>query len=218
MMVSGSGKHADPRQILGSGQYEIIFNEDSTLFSESWLPLKGNFIHEFKGENIRYSRWIGDQVIRSEQSLNYHSMLAKRFTARLIECVVEEGLINLGFNANEVRSDIMILDQGTTLDGKFVCFSTEEIREKYIIGWRKRIPTPTHKSKRAYNSSEIFRADVLISVYDGRKNASDSHPLHIGLIRKGLFNHSIEALSCLIPWRKECNLAKKNALRIRRKA
>ena len=201
--------------ILGNGQYEIIFSADSATFNEVWQPLKGNCIDAFKGEKISARRWIKKLNLLSNKYNSYFEMLELRFKARLIESIVEEGLVSLGFDKKEVKDDIVILDNGTSLDGKFVCFVDLSAMAKYTKTWKARTPTPPHKSFKAFNSKEIFDADVLISLYDGKRDTLDLFPPHIGLIRKGFFNHCLEALHCIFNGGLKCNLAAKNALRVK---
>ena len=203
--------------ILGNGVYDIVFSADTNTFSETWRPSAGSFIEEFKGENIITRRWIKNLDLAKGTNLTYYKLLEKRITARLIEGTIEKGLIKLNFNPEEVKREVQVLESGTELDGKFACFTNDEVGKKYIKGWRRRTPTPMHRSRKAYNSAEIFNADVLICVYDGRKNLEDAYPTHIGLIRKGLPDHSFEAFLCIIKRKKGCNAAKKNILRIQKK-
>lgn len=62
---------------------------------------------------------------------------------------------------------------------------------------------------------KLFPSDVGIEVYDGAKSPTDNVGIHVGLIRKGEWDHRSEALDAVL-FGQAVNIGLRNAFRVKR--
>jgi len=190
---------------LGNGTYTVNKKADGT-YTEEFKPGEGNSVNGFYEEGISQSRWIeGDK----------QGGYSTRLGARLIEKMTEDGLVAMGFDEKQVQRDVVVLEtDDKSFKGKFAAFASADVVGKYTSGWESSSPSSPHKSNSAYESGELFSSDVGIKVYDGAKSATDNVGTHIGLVRKGAFDHRSEALDAVL-FGNAVNIGLRNAYRVK---
>lgn len=187
---------------LGNGTYSVTMFLDGT-FSEQYVPDKGNSISAFSTSNISQKRWIEKGKFCG---------LETRLNARLIEGVIENALVSQGFNKNQAREDVQVLEtDNVAFKGKFATFK-EGSSEKYTSKWEKATPSNPHFSNIAKISNEVGNSDVLIKYYDGAKSNTISN--HIGLVREGFLDHLTESIRAKVD--SKINIGVENAKKLKK--
>ena len=190
---------------LGNGTYTVNKKSDGT-FTEEFKPGEGNSVNGFYEEGISQSRWI-----EGDKQEGYSTRLG----ARLMEKMTEDGLVAMGFDERQVQKDVIVLEtDDKNFKGKFAAFASADVVGKYTNGWESSSPSSPHKSNNAYESGELFTSDVGIKVYDGAKSPTDNVGTHIGLVRKGGFDHRSEALDAVL-FGNAVNIGLRNAYRVK---
>lgn len=179
---------SDERGPLGGGTYTVTKLTDGT-FTESWVPDPENAVNPFYATGVCQNRW-------AESSTNFQGF-EKRLNGRLIEKMSEDALVKLGFDEKQVQADVGVLESdNSSFKGKFASFTSENVAQKYVGGWKEEDKSSVHKSNTSRGSAGVG-GNLKLKFYDGAASASDNVPNQLGLVNKG-YMHYVEAANAIM--------------------
>lgn len=201
---------------LGAGTYIVTRNPDGT-FNERFYPAKGSSQPAFEAGNLP-AYWQND-------SRHQKDGFRSRLQARLIEGQIENALILQGYNPEQVRKDVVVLESGiNALRGTFASFAPGAA-EKYVMGWSREKTILglgsawiSHKSTGTRTGPPIPGTGFAPKLYNGALGSGDSYPVHLGLVRADRKEHKREAwkqLKAYLRVAPPVNVARENARSVR---
>ncbi len=175
--TSTINNEADNYGPLGNGTYTVNRKADGT-FSEEYKPGEGNSVNGFYQDGISQSRWIeGDK----------QGGYLTRLEGRLVEKMVEDGLVAMGFDIGQVQKDVTVLEtDNKDFKGRFAGFANSDAANKYTASWDDRSFSDPHQSTAAKGSGGLSSSGIELKYYNGAKSATDNIPGHIDMSKTGL--------------------------------